>query len=259
MSEVQQQLTVFEWTSVDGNWNFASTARFGGVSDGSYSSLNVARNVGDHEQAVVENRRRICDATAGFKRSISALNQVHGADIVAASACSPWVSGNGGDLPGGAPPEADGVLLHAGEAGVVQTADCVPLALIGTGGGAVVIHAGWRGTAAGIVSAGLEQLGNLSAAIIGPSIRQCCYEVSVDVIDDLGLDLADSEHVHRSLRHGHYMLDLAAVIADQVRHAAPNAHIEDSNMCTCCDARFFSYRREGSRVGRQATVVWSVN
>jgi YfiH family protein len=143
--------------------------------------------------------------------------------------------------------EGDGHVMRApGPVGLVYTADCLPVAVAGPGGVAI-LHCGWRGLAAGIVARGMEAVG-ATAAAIGPGIGPCCYEVGQEVLDafaPLGGGIA-----------GGRMLDLSGV-ARRLLGEAGVKEIESAGLCTRCEAeRFFSHRREGERAGRQAGLAW---
>ena len=119
-------------------------------------------------------------------------------------------------------------------------------------GGVAALHGGWRGLAGGIVAEGVAALrelgveGELSAAL-GPSARGCCYEVG----EEVHAAFADVP----GARVGERNLDLAAV-ARHALAAAGVAAVHDTGLCTMCDDRFFSHRRDGGVTGRQAGVVW---
>jgi YfiH family protein len=140
--------------------------------------------------------------------------------------------------------EADGFIsTDPGWGALVRTADCLPVALVGPAGVAM-LHAGWRGLVAGIVPAGVAALGEVTAAALGPCARACCYEVGEEVHAHF------AEHDAR--RGDNLGLDLVA--REQLRAAGVTA-IEDTGICTICDERFFSYRRAGDS-GRQGSVAW---
>jgi YfiH family protein len=146
-------------------------------------------------------------------------------------------------------PEADGQATNVREVGVMAlTADCLPVAL-GTDGAVAMVHAGWRGLAAGVLEEGVRALRELGgaddvAAIIGPGAGPCCYEVGEEVH-------AVFAGAHRSGR----CIDLKALARDRL-HAVGVADVQDAAACTICDERFFSYRREHALAGRQAGVAW---
>ncbi len=147
------------------------------------------------------------------------------------------------------PIEADGWATSvAGIGAMVLTADCLPIAL-GGDGAVVMVHAGWRGLAAGVLEEGVLALRELGgeddiAAIIGPGAGPCCYEVG----DDVHAAFAGA---HRDGRH----IDLKALVRDRLR-AVGVSDVRDADVCTICDERFFSHRREHTLAGRQAGVAW---
>lgn len=148
--------------------------------------------------------------------------------------------------PPGEPVEADGhVLTEPGAAALVFTADCLPVAVAGPHGMAM-LHCGWRGLAAGIVAGGAAAIGATHAAI-GPGIGPCCYEVGDEVLDafaGLGGGIADGR-----------MLDLGEV-ARRLLERAGVGEVESAGLCTRCDPeRFFSHRRDGGP-GRQGGIAW---
>jgi hypothetical protein len=131
---------------------------------------------------------------------------------------------------------------------MVLTADCLPVALAANGTLAVV-HAGWRGLAAGVLEEGVCALLELGGdgeiqAVIGPGAGPCCYEVGEEVHDVFG-----GRH-----RHAHN-IDLKAIARDRLL-AAGVSEVHDVAVCTICDERFFSHRREGDRSGRQGVLAW---
>jgi YfiH family protein len=145
--------------------------------------------------------------------------------------------------------DADGhATTLRGVGAMVLTADCLPVALAGPGAVAMV-HAGWRGLAAGVLEQGVLALRELGAdgeleAAIGPGAGVCCYDVGADV--------------HRAFGGAHRdgdAIDLRAIARERL-HAAGVASVRDVSACTICDARFFSHRRDGERAGRQAGVAW---
>jgi hypothetical protein len=122
------------------------------------------------------------------------------------------------------------------------TADCLPVALARTNGdpGLCLVHAGWRGLSEGILEAGVAALGGPIAAMIGPGVGACCYEVGPEVARLFGV---------RGRR-----LDLRAA-AERALRAAGVDRVEHVDHCTACDAeRFFSHRRDGGVTGRQGVI-----
>lgn len=151
------------------------------------------------------------------------------------------------------PFEADGQATSvAGIGALVLTADCLPVAL-GTEGAVAIVHAGWRGLAAGVLEEGVRALRELGGkgdliAVIGPGAGPCCYEVGEEVHAAFG-------HAHRVASPPARNIDLKAVARDRLL-AAGVGEVRDVAACTICDERFFSHRREGARAGRQGAVAW---
>ncbi len=222
----------------------AFTTRLGGESSGPYESLNLGLLTGDDRSAVLENRNR---ATVGLGRDPDGVlsgHQVHGPEIERrdeAPTPSPWTD------PGPGLSEVDGQITSAPQlTPAVLVADCLPVALAGPGGAAMV-HCGWRGLATGIVERAAGAVG-AEAAAIGPGIGRCCYEVGDEVLaafEGLGEGVADGR-----------MLDLVEV-ARRLLAAAGVRSVEAARLCTSCHSElFFSHRRDGERTGRQAGFAW---
>jgi polyphenol oxidase len=212
----------------------AFSDRRGGASAPPYASLNLAARVGDDPDAVAENRRRVA-AAAGFDvESLALARQVHAADVMFVEAGDVGVVGVADGLVARAPGVTMGIL----------TADCAPVLVAGRKGVAAV-HAGWRGLVAGIVQKGVDAVGPVWGAWVGPSIRACCYEVDEDVTDAFagrGLPVAADGRV-----------DPADAAVAALR-AAGVEFVATCDVCTGCDPRFYSYRIEGV-TGRQGAFV----
>jgi YfiH family protein len=232
-----------EWRERDGvKWleanlggaRAAFSTRLGGVSKPPFDSLNLGILTEDDSEAVTANRCRLATALGlGGEQVVYAL-QVHGTRLLHYPSDESL-------------PEADGHLVtEAGIAPMVLAADCLPIALHGPGGLAMV-HAGWRGLAGGIVQAAAEAVEARTAAI-GPGIGRCCYEVGREVLDafaDLGDGIAEGR-----------MLDLPEVARQKLARAGVKK-VESAGLCTSCERElFFSHRRDHGRTGRQAGIAW---
>lgn len=160
---------------------------------------------------------------------------------------------------------AEGDALVTDEIGVsigIRTADCVPVLLVDRSQRAVAaVHAGWRGTAAEISRRAIEKLAedfesdpaDIYAAI-GPCIRECCYEVSEDVAQQLTRFEAGGARV---VATGKQKVDLASANRFQLQQAGVKAGlIFDCCLCTrCLSEQFFSYRREPKNPGRMLSAI----
>jgi YfiH family protein len=208
--------------------------RRGGSSDRPFDTLNLAFSVGDDRARVTENRARVARAAGWDPTSLALAKQVHGADVIEVDQGSATPVGHADVLVTRVPGVVVGIL----------SADCVPVALAGEDGVAMA-HAGWRGLVAGAIEAGIAAVGPVRAAWVGPAIRACCYEVSDDVTSafrSAGLPVAAEDRVDPGS---------AAVFALERAGIEEIAFAED---CTGCDARYFSYRRDGV-TGRQGSFI----
>lgn len=252
-----------EWREANGvRWLEASlpgataafATRHGGVSEPPFDRLNLGALTEDSLDAVVANRARLAAALGFPEERIAHSHQVHGIELLTHGEpplrCSFSLRNNVAEqrrLGDGAIPAADGHVMTApGVAGLVFVADCVPVALAGPGGVAI-LHCGWRGMAAGIVARGAAATGATEAAV-GPCIGPCCYEVGPEVLNafaGLGEGIADGR-----------MLDLTEV-ARRLLLESGVERVELSGLCTSCEPElFFSHRRDAGRSGRQAGLVW---
>jgi YfiH family protein len=169
---------------------------------------------------------------------LCASRQVHGTTVQR-------VDGAGGRP---AEPEADGHATGVSGLGMmVLVADCLPVVL-GSEEAVAALHVGWRGLAAGVLEEGVRALRDLGggeiSAVIGPGAGVCCYEVGEEVHEALG-----------GARREGARVDLKAIAGDRLRGMGV-AQVSELKLCTICDRRFFSHRREGESAGRQAGVAW---
>jgi YfiH family protein len=222
----------------------AFSTREGGVSAAPYATLNLAVLNGDRVEDVRENRHRLSAALGLDPSDVLIGRQVHGA-VLERHDAAPRPSAFAD--PGPRLPEVDGqVTGRRGLSPLVMVADCLPVALAGSHGVAM-LHCGWKGLAAGIVERGAREVG-AEAAAVGPGIGPCCYEVGEEVLDSFA-ELGDGIAAGR-------MLDLREV-ARRLLARAGVERVEISDLCTSCETElFFSHRRDGERTGRQAGVVW---
>jgi YfiH family protein len=127
-----------------------------------------------------------------------------------------------------------------------MVADCLPVALAGPGGVAM-LHCGWRGLAAGIIERGVGEVA-AAAAAVGPGIGPCHYEVGDEVLErfaPLGDEIADGRML--SLRE----------LARRLLAQAGVEQVEVSELCTSCEPElFYSHRRDDGDTGRQAGLAW---
>jgi len=251
----------------DGFANGFST-RLGGVSDMPANALSLAGFHDDAAENILENRRRFLKLFPG-EWTLAGCWQVHGADVRVVHTIE---DAKPAENTLGETVHCDVIVSDAkGVLAGVKTADCVPI-LIGdpVTGAFAAIHAGWRGTLATAVIAGVERLvkdydarpEDLRVAI-GASAGPCCYEVGSEVIEAFSSKFVDGEKLFTPTRAGHATVDLLKANRDQlISTGVKPDRIHIAPICTMCRTDlFFSYRQEKSvhgKVGRLMAVIGSI-
>jgi YfiH family protein len=247
----------FDHLSALGGLRHGVTTRRGGVSEAPYAELNLGLHVSDDLGRVVENRRRVCRALGVEFERCTFAQQVHGTAIrlVEASDAGAGRASFDEGLAG-----ADGLVVRQpGITVAVLVADCLPLVLYDAERhvGAVV-HAGWRGTAAGIAACAVKLLVDAcesepSALLagLGPAIGRCCYEVGPEVVEGLARGFHYQAPVAEE-RGGRWYADMGEANRQQlVAAGVRSANIELSGVCSACDSdEFYSERKLGRPTGR---------
>lgn len=225
------------------------TRRCGGVSQGAYSTFNLAHHVGDEPAHVATNRTRLREL-ASLPAEPLWLEQVHGIDVVEHTGRAM-----------GSPPRADAAVAFApGRVCAVMTADCLPVVFADFDGSRVgVAHAGWRGLAGGVLEATIDALrvppGRL-LAWLGPAISQPAFEVGPEVRAAFVARNPEHEAAFAPNDAGRFQADLY-LLARQVLVRAGVRDVRGGGRCTYTESSdFYSFRRDGGRTGRMATVAW---
>jgi YfiH family protein len=260
------QVLVCEALESAGFVNGFST-RLGGVSLMPDAALNLAGFNEDSAENILENRRRFLKLFPNDSAAweLAGCWQIHGSDVrlVRTTADAKPAKDAGGDTI-----YCDAIVSNAENvlAGM-KTADCVPI-LIGDSKtrAFAAIHAGWRGTLAGV---GTKALNQMTAqyqtdprdvwVAIGPAAGSCCYEVGSDVIQSFTGRFPDQD-IFTETRADHACVDLlAANRAQLIAAGVESSRIRVAPLCTMCRTDlFFSYRREKNvhgKVGRLMSVI----
>jgi hypothetical protein len=233
-----------DWPAPD-NIIALQTTRRGGVSQGGYASLNLARHVGDDPQRVATNRARLVDVCK-LPQEPSWLEQTHSTRAI--------------NLDSDASRDGDAAFTcRIGQIAVVMTADCLPVLFCARDGSEVAAaHAGWRGLAGGILEQTIEHMHSRPEQLLvwlGPAIGPLEFEVGAEVREVFVTDFADSDGAFVENRPGHFLADLYQLARLRLRRAGITA-ILGGDHCTYREApRFFSYRRERT-CGRQASLIY---
>lgn len=238
------------------------STRLGGVSRGEWASLNLGLTRGDDPACVEENYRRFLGAVGAEGNRVAMCNQVHGSTvrtITSADTKTRLYQSSAG--------EADGLMTAIpGVTLVVFASDCVPILLYDPVRRVVAaVHAGWRGTAAGIASVAVEQMKTVYGcrpehilAAIGPSIGPCCFETNEDVPNAITASLNAAALPYMSIReNGKFAVDLRGINVRRLEQAGLNPEqIACCTLCTACSReRFWSHRQMGDRRGSMAAAI----
>jgi len=233
--------------------------RKGGKSQGRYGSLNLSFRVGDDPQVVKDNLCDIKKAVGIHELRVVTMKQMHGDHIVEVKDKDLKEAG-----------EADGMVTTQDEAFLgVLTADCVPILIsVPSRRLTAVVHAGWRGTLAGLTPKMVTYLqdrfhvGPESLEVaLGPAIGPCCYEVQNDVSAPLLAKWKGFTEQSLQSRNGKQFLDLRTLNTLQLQESGvPPAQIFTLGPCTTCASdEFYSYRRDGvpgvKETGRQLSFA----
>jgi YfiH family protein len=230
---------------VPANLRTWQTVRAGGVSRGSWASLNLAGHVGDQPGAVAENRGLLARALA-LPAEPRWLEQVHGTRILRLD------QGETGNADG-AVTATPGVVL------AVMTADCLPVLLASIDGRRIgVAHAGWRGLANGVLAAAVAAFDRAPSELtawLGPAIGRGAFEVGAEVRAAFMSGDAAAANFFTPNARGRWQADLDGLARRQLRRSGVAA-IHGQPQCTFSNPdRYFSHRREAP-CGRMATLIW---
>jgi YfiH family protein len=236
------------------------TDRHGGVSPPPYDTLNLAYHTGDEPHNVRTNRAIAASGLRIAAGRFIYMEQVHGLRMARAGLQDRGSSGQDLNVAFAA---TDGVYTtERGMVLTVLTADCVPIAIAVPSAGAVaMLHAGWRGTIGNIVGSALGMLKNdlgldpgEAKAVMGPAIGACCYEV-----DEGRARLFVERYGEKSIvvtGEGGRRLDLLrANLLNLLEAGVREENISRAGGCTCCELRYFSFRRDGV-TGRQGAFIF---
>ena len=229
-----------------------TTTRLGGISKPPFDTMNLGLHVGDDEESVVENRRRL-QQSVGLPSQPNWLNQTHSTDICAIK--QEPVGAINGD---GSYTELTHTVL------AVLTADCLPIVISDSKGTKLaVVHAGWRGMANGIIENAMKYFSTDgdNHAWLGPAIGAQRFEVGEDVLDAFTQHEKDHAEFFKPVNEpenkpGKYMADLYAIARAELMRTGC-ASVSGGEHCTYTENDLFhSHRRDGTKSGRMATVAW---
>jgi polyphenol oxidase len=262
-------LRLLTWPALDATGvDAAVTARDGGVSDGPYATLNLSLSVGDDPARVLENRRRLAAAFGARLEDFVFARQVHGAGIGVVGAPD---AGSGAFGLDDAVAGVDALVTSSPAVVLaILTADCLPVVLHDPVAGVLAcVHAGWRGTVAGVTAAAVAAMRSLGSrpsdvvAGLGPAIAGDRYQVGPDVHEAVtaAFGAAAAGFLRPDLRPGagpdRRLLDLPAANRHALREAGvPGAQIHATSLTTGpADSGDFYSDRTARPCGRLALIA----
>jgi len=225
--------------------------RQGGISPAPFDTLNLGLDLGDSAENVQQNLVHL--AHSAHIPIPHRSQQVHGTNVLKCH----------GD---GVLHQHDADILITSELGVsvgIRTADCLPILLVDPKAGiAAAVHAGWRGTANQVAIIAIQAMQELGArsehilASLGPSIGPCCFEINLNTAEQLSQSHPQA-HTAISTTTTNAHANIQAINRLQLLHAGVlSQHVEHLDLCTSClNKRFFSWRRDKHRAGRQLSIV----
>ena len=227
--------------------------------------FNLGTRCGDDPAAVAENRSFLREVLL-LPSEPCWLQQVHGTRVVTLD--SPLQREGDRSQPDheaadrgcAGMPEADAVVTRSPEVVLaIQTADCLPVLFAAQDGCEIAAaHAGWRGLSAGVLENALAAMAASPSHVLawlGPAIAAESYEVGDEVREAFLAHDPGAASAFGATRPGHWSCDLYE-LARQRLHNAGVSRIAGGGFDTFADPRLHSYRRDGARSGRMASLIW---
>ncbi|MBQ8144025.1 MAG: peptidoglycan editing factor PgeF [Butyricicoccus sp.] len=237
------------------------TTKFGGVSAGDCAGLNFRRGHGDPEENILQNYHILCDALDIPADRLTITHQVHEDRVIAVTE---EAVGTGIAKP--LDWEVDALITNLPDTPLVGFyADCVVTLLYDpVSRSCGVCHAGWRGTAREILGKTVDKMADLYGAdrasivaVIGPSIRSCCFETDADVPTAMEQMMGARVEPFVQPREQKFYVDLQGINRITLLSVGVQSeNIIDSGICTKCEhEEFWSHRATNGRRGVQAGVI----
>lgn len=243
-----------------------SSTRYGGCSEGNYSSFNVNRYCGDHEECIARNMQSLKNLLNVSQ--VVMPHQVHGTEVFQLKHPAPWED-MADDLEG-----VDALITDVkGVCIGVSTADCIPVLLYDEAHhAAAAIHAGWRGTVKRIAEETVRSMRDafgtqpeLLRAVIGPGISLASFEVGDEVYDQFRIAGFPIDRIARRYPilppfggiEGGFKWHLDLPLCNRLQlEAVGVSQIEMSGICTYLQSdAYFSARKLGVNSGRILTGI----
>lgn len=222
------------------------TTRHGpGVSRPPFDACNLGTRCGDDPRSVAANRAQLVE-TLALPSPPRWLRQVHGTHVAVE--------------PQHAEPQADAAITRApGVVLAILSADCLPVLFCAQDGSEIAaVHAGWRGLSAGVLENTLTAMRTPRGDVLawlGPAIGPRSYQVGDEVRQAFIAHDATASAAFTATHPGRWLCDLYELARRRLRNAGVT-RIYGGGHDTFADSRFYSYRRDGARSGRFASLIW---
>jgi YfiH family protein len=229
---------------VASNIHAVATLRSGGVSQGTFNSLNLGLHVNDEPENVYKNRR-IISRMLDLPSEPVWMEQVHGIDVIKADQSKQIEKADASYT------DQENTVC------AVLTADCLSILLATTDGSKIAaIHAGWRGLLSGVVANTVNTMGTINlVAWLGPAIGADCFEVGQEIKDSFIKKSEKFTQVFTKTNEKKYLVDIYKLAKIELASVGIK-QVYGGGFCTVTDKeRFYSYRRDGE-TGRMATLIW---
>ncbi|OAI49428.1 hypothetical protein AYO45_02645 [Gammaproteobacteria bacterium SCGC AG-212-F23] len=226
-----------------------TSTRQGGVSQSPFDAFNLAQHVEDQEADVSQNRS-LLQIHLQLPNEPIWLTQVHGTTVLPATIKNKEK-------------EADASFSHQSkQVCAVMTADCLPVLFCHKEGSHVAAaHAGWRGLLNGILEATMHALALPPEQLLvwlGPAIGPCHFEVGNEVRDAFIKKDPEAHKAFSPSPNQRWLANLYLLAKQTLqKQGIQPASIYGGEYCTYCDpSSFYSYRRDGEKTGRMASLIW---
>ncbi len=235
------------------------TTRWGGVSRGCYSSLNLGYHTGDQADAVTTNRRLVTSALNIEEERFITLKQVHGDRVVVLKQERDLLLKKGSS--------ADALVTHLSNVAIsILCADCQVVYLNDPLNRVIaVVHAGWRGAVLRAAAKCLQEMSRVYGskpqychAALSPAAGPCCYEVGEDVYQVVRDAFPEAfGDLLEEKGNGKWFLNISRINCLVLQDAGVNKeNICISSYCTICrQDLFFSFRGSHRETGRMAAIL----
>ncbi|GFP36970.1 polyphenol oxidase [Candidatus Hakubella thermalkaliphila] len=241
----------------------ALTTRLGGISQGSYATLNLSFKVGDEEERVIRNRSKLFDILDLPLEQLTCAEQVHGDRVFLVTK---ELAGRGAFSQESSISGTDAMITREANLPLAMFyADCLPIIMVSPSKRiAAIVHAGWKGTYAEVSTKTLRHMrrqvrDNLEdlAVYFGPSIRGCCYQVDGELFGQFRKKFPLHSQSCFIQRGGSYFLDLEQINKESLKiQGVKETRMVSLGHCTAChNDLYFSFRKSRRETGRQAGVV----